>query len=120
MQKAQNNGHQLASIAAMMYLVNLLLLPGIALGALIWMRSRYAASSPPLAVYHLRLAINASLIAILIIAGGSAVLWLLFSHSATGISMVLLYAITSHTFCVLWGIFCLARAMSGKYVGKHG
>lgn len=119
MQTANKTGQKLASIAALMYLVNLLLLPGIALGGLIWMRSRYAGNSPPLAVYHLRLAINASLIAILIIAGGSAVLWLLFSHSATGISMVLLYAITSHTFCVLWGIFCLAKAMSGKYLSNH-
>ncbi|WP_315982423.1 hypothetical protein [Aliamphritea spongicola] len=69
MQTANKTGQKLASIAALMYLVNLLLLPGITLGGLIWMRSRYAASSPPLAVYHLRLAINASLIAILIIAG---------------------------------------------------
>ncbi len=118
MQTIRNTGQQLASTAALLYLVNLLLLPGIALGGLIWLRSRHADNNTPLASYHLRLAFNASLIAMCIIAGGSGILWLLFSHTATGISMVLLYAITSHTACVMWGIFCLARAMSGKYLRK--
>lgn len=119
MQPAKNSGEQLASFGALLYLVHLLALPGIALGVLVWLNCRSTQSNSLLARYHLRLALNGSLIATCIIAGGSGLLWLGFSDSPTGISMVLLYAITSHTFCVLWGIFCLAKAMSGKMLNKQ-
>lgn len=108
-------GQTMAVLAESLYLVNLLLVPGIAFVALLalFFRSRHA---PPLARCHLRQTVAVSLWAGGLLGLFSSVVILLagyeFAHTWL---FVLLYFTTFHSMFVLFGMFGLAKAMAGKH-----
>lgn len=112
---SQTEGQQLATTAEVLYLANLLLLPGVAFIILLIVYFRHIHRAPPLAVCHLRQTLRASLwggvilliVNIVIISIGgyrSPWTWL----------VVILYFTLCHAFLVLLGSIGLAHAMAGK------
>ncbi|GAB4346102.1 MAG: hypothetical protein Kow006_04150 [Gammaproteobacteria bacterium] len=107
-------GQRLAVTAESLYLINLLLVPGVAFALLLllWWRNREA---PPLARCHLRQTLVVSLWAGGLLGIFSALVVLLagyeFAHTWL---FVLLYFTTFHSLFVLLGMLGLAKAMAGK------
>ena len=95
--------------------MNLLLAPGVAFLALVWLYRRHAASAPPLAVTHLRETVSASLWAgALLVAVNLGILALGgYGEAGTWVAVVL-YFVTCHAALVLLGALGLARAMAGQ------
>jgi len=112
---AQAAGQTLAVTAEVLYLVNLLLVPGVAFVILLVMFFRYRHRAPPLAACHLRQTVSAS-----IWAGVILVIINLFIIAMGGYDwewtwvMVILYFTVCHTTLVLLGTLGLAHAMNGK------
>ena len=96
-----------------LYLANLLVLPGLAFLALLWLWRR--ADLPQLARCHLRQALSASLWAIGLLVGfnGLVIWWLGHDVPATWL-FVLLYFVTIHSSLVLFGLLGLAQALAGR------
>ena len=105
----------LAVQAAALYLLNLLLLPGLAFAALLylWWRNRVAAS--PLDRGHLANAVRGSLLAGAMLVGVTLLILLLggFGQPATWVVLIL-YVVTVHAAFVLIGVLVLVRALSGQ------
>lgn len=108
-------GQSLALVAESLYLINLLVLPGLGFLALLWLYFRRRANAAPLAQIHLRQTVSASLWAgvllvlvnlLIIILGGYDAAW-------TWV-IVILYFTTVHTSLVILGILGLARALAGQ------
>ncbi|MDP2878474.1 MAG: hypothetical protein Q8N74_02965 [Sulfuricella sp.] len=111
-------GQSLAVWAETLYLANLLLAPGLAFAALLWLYFKRSADTPALAVCHLRQAISASLWAgaLLVIANAAIILFGGYAAPKTWL-IVILYFTTCHSTLVLLGVLGLAKAMAGqKYV----
>jgi hypothetical protein len=108
-------GSTLATIAEALYLLNLLLLPGIAFGLLLWLYRKHVRNAPPLARCHLRQTLSASLWAgaLLVLVNG-AIIALGGYHAPSTWVIVVLYFTTAHACLVLLGTLGLARAMAGK------
>ena len=111
-------GLSLAVWAETLYLANLLLAPGLAFLALLWLYFRRKAGTPPLAVCHLRQAISASIWAGALLVIANALIILLGGYAAPNTWMiVIIYFTTCHSTLVLLGVLGLAKAMAGqKYV----
>jgi uncharacterized Tic20 family protein len=109
-------GQELAVAAEVLYLVNLLLLPGIAFVLLLVVYFRNIKSAPALAACHLRQTLSASLWAggLLLVANGS-ILLLGGYHSPNTWMVVIIYFTTCHATLVLFGVMGLAKAMAGQY-----
>ena len=108
-------GQGLAVATESLYLINLLLLPGLGFLLLLWLFFRHRDSAPPLARVHLRQTVSASLWAgallilanlLIVVLGGYQTAW-------TWI-IVILYFTTVHATLVLLGILSLARALAGQ------
>ena len=102
-------------LAESLYLVNLLLAPGLGFAVLVWLWLRHRHSAPPLARNHLRQATFVSVVAGVLIACLSGVI--------VGVGgwrwpwtwvVVLTYFICIHGALVLLGMFALAKAMAGQ------
>nr|MBS0020431.1 hypothetical protein [Gammaproteobacteria bacterium] len=108
-------GQRLAIIAETLYLINLLLLPGLAFLALVALYFRTIANAPPLAACHLRQTLSASLWAggILVVANGFIILLGGYATGATWV-VAILYFVCCHSALVLAGALGLARAMAGQ------
>jgi uncharacterized Tic20 family protein len=107
-----------ASIAVQaeaLYLVNLLLVPGLAFLALLWLARRHADSSNPLTRCHLRQTVVVSLWAGLLLVAVTLLIVLLggFEAPATWVVLIL-YFTCCHSALVLFGVLGLARAMAGQ------
>jgi hypothetical protein len=104
---------RLAIIAQSLYLANLLLVPGLAFLALLYV---FIKQSPAygLARIHLFRAVQLSLFSGLLLVA-IPLLVLKFSQQLDiSVMMLLLYFVTFHAAVVLLGMFNLARAMSGR------
>ena len=108
-------GQGLAVAAESLYLINLLLLPGLGFLLLLGLYFRCRSSASPLARVHLRQTVSASLWAgallilanlLIVVLGGYQAAW-------TWI-IVILYFTTVHATLVLLGILGLARALAGQ------
>ena len=108
-------GQGLAVAAESLYLINLLLLPGLGFLLLLGLYFRYRNSASLLARVHLRQTVSASLWAgalliftnlLIVVLGGYQTAW-------TWI-IVILYFTTVHATLVLLGILGLARALAGQ------
>ncbi len=108
-------GQGLAVVAESLYLINLLLLPGLGFLLLLGLYFRHCDSASPLARVHLRQTVSASLWAgallifanlLIVVLGGYQTAW-------TWI-IVILYFTTVHATLVLLGILGLARALAGQ------
>ncbi|WP_130414195.1 hypothetical protein [Fluviicoccus keumensis] len=105
----------LAVQAAALYLLNLLLLPGLAFAALLvlWWRNRLSASL--LDRGHLANAVRGSLLAGAMLVGVTLLILLLggFGQASTWVVLIL-YAVTVHAAFVLIGVLMLVRALAGQ------
>jgi uncharacterized Tic20 family protein len=108
-------GQGLAVVAEVLYLVNLLLLPGIAFGVLVMVYIRKIAQAPALAACHLRQTLSASLWAggLLLVANISILLLGGYRSPHTWM-VVIIYFTTCHSTLVLLGVMGLAKAMAGQ------
>ena len=108
-------GQNLAVLAEALFLINLLLAPGIAFAILLWLWLRYKDSAPPLARQHLKQAtfvslwgglLIVSLITLFILVGG-----LYWEYTWVA---VILYFTCIHSTLVLCGMFALIKALAGQ------
>lgn len=108
-------GESLAIWAEVLYLANLLLAPGVAFIALLWLYWKHIGAAPPLARNHLRQTMNASLWAgmLLIIANGIVIAFGGYGKPETWL-VVIIYFTCCHSALVLCGVFGLSRAMAGR------
>lgn len=108
-------GTHLAITAEALYLVNLLLLPGLAFVFLAAMYLRHIGRAAPLARCHLRQTMAASLWAgvLLIIVNGLILALGGYQASSTWVVLVL-YFVSCHAGLVLLGVLGLAKAMAGQ------
>lgn len=101
--------------AEALYLLNLLLAPGLAFLLLGWLFHRHRRSADPLVRGHVRQAFAASLLAGLLLTAVPALIALAgdLEQPATWIGLIL-YFVSCHGTLVLLGAFGLARALAGK------
>lgn len=108
-------GQGLAIAAESLYLVNLLLLPGLAFLALLWLYFRHRDDAPPLARGHLRQTLSASLWAGALLVIVNLLIVALGGYDAPWTwVIVILYFTTAHTTLVVLGTLGLARALAGQ------
>lgn len=108
-------GKDLAVLAETLYLINLLLLPGIAFGILVWLYRRRYDSAPPLARCHLEQTLVASIWAGALLIGINLLILLLGGYQTSMTWVVLIiYFVVCHSTLVLLGAFGLSKAMAGK------
>ena len=108
-------GFALAVAAEGVYLVNLMLAPGLAFLVLCLLWLRYHRSAPPLARCHLAQTMAASLWAGALLIGANALILLIGGYDAPSTWVVLvLYFTTCHTTLIVFGALGLARALAGK------
>ena len=109
------SGQTLAATAELLYIANLLILPGLAflLLLLLWWRKRDHA--PPLAAAHLSQTISASLWAggLLVIANAAILLLGGYQGVHTWVVAILWFTVI-HSTLVLLGVVGLAKAMAGQ------
>lgn len=112
---ASGNDQNLAVTAEVLYLANLLLLPGIAFLILLGLWARHRRSAPPLARCHLRQTVAASLWAGAILVLANALIVLLGGyHQASTWVVAILYFTIFHSTLVLLGVLGLSKAMAGQ------
>lgn len=108
-------GQSMAIFAESLYLINLLVLPGLAFFVLIWFYLKYEHRSPPLAGCHLRQTFSASIWAGLLLV---LVNWVIIASAGyeTPYTWVIIipYFLVCHSTLVLLGIFGLTKAMAGE------
>lgn len=111
----QPAGQSLAVTAEVLYLTNLLLLPGITFLVLFIVYQRNIKQAPPLAACHLRQTLSASIWAgvILVVVNLAIIAMGGYASSWTWV-IVILYFTICHAALVLVGTVGLARAMAGK------
>lgn len=108
-------GQGIAVAAEALYLVNLLLLPGLGFLGLLWLYGRCRDDAPPLAQGHLRQTLSASLWAgALLVFANLLIIALGGYYAAWTWVIVILYFTTAHTTLVMLGIVGLARALAGQ------
>jgi uncharacterized membrane protein len=105
----------LAVRAEALYLLNLLLAPGVAFLLLLWLAHRHGRGATPLLRCHLRQTIRASLWAGVLLTLVTLLIMLLggFTSPHTWV-LLILYFISCHTMLILFGMFGLARALAGQ------
>lgn len=101
--------------AEALYLINLLLAPGLGFIGLLWLARRHAHDSGALTRCHLRQTIVASLWAgALLMAVTLLIVWLGgFDNVATWVVLIL-YFVCCHALLILFGVLGLSRAMAGQ------
>ena len=105
----------LAVQAEALYLINLLLAPGLAFLLLLVLFRRHRNSADPLTRCHVRQAFAASLMAGLLLVVIPALIALAGDLDQPGTWMaLLLYFVCCHAALVLLGVLGLARALAGK------
>jgi uncharacterized Tic20 family protein len=111
----EKSGQALAVLAEALFLINLLLLPGLAFLALagLWLHFRH--SAPALARQHLKQATLVSLWGGLLIVGFAAAILLAggLDWEWTWVALIL-YFTCIHSTLVLFGMYALIKAMNGQ------
>lgn len=107
-----------ASIAVQaeaLYLINLLLMPGLAFIGLLWLARRHTGSVNQLTRCHMKQTIVASLWAgALLTVVSLTIVFLGGLHAPATWVLLILYFTCCHAVLVLFGVFGLARAMAGQ------
>ncbi len=106
---------KMAIIAESLYLLNLLILPGIAFLVLVWLFIKYDNISIGISGCHLRQTFSASIwVGLLLV----LVTWVMLStmnHDSPYTWMIIIpYFVICHSALVLLGIMGLAKALAGK------
>ncbi len=108
-------GTALATTAEVLYLVNLLLVPGLAFIALVALYVKYRVTAPALARCHLRQTLSGSIWAGVLLILVNGLILALGGYDAPGTWVVLIvYFTTCHATLVLLGVLGLAKAMAGQ------
>lgn len=108
-------GQNLAVLAEALYLINLLLLPGLAFIALVGLWLKYKDSAPPLARQHLKQTTWVSVIGgFLIIVLSSLIIGLGGINWEWTWVILVLYFTCIHSTLVLLGMYALIKAMNGQ------
>jgi hypothetical protein len=108
-------GQSLAVAAESLYLINLLLVPGVAFLALVGLYLATIKGAPPLAACHLRQVLAASLWAgVILIVANVTIIALGGYQAAYTWVIVVLYFTICHATLVLLGVMGLAKAMAGQ------
>lgn len=108
-------GTSLAVTAEALFLVNLLLVPGVAFAILAVLYLRRIGDAPPLARCHLRQTLFASLWAGVLLVAVNGLILALGGYDAPNTWVILvLYFTTCHATLVLLGVLGLAKAMAGQ------
>lgn len=109
-------GQSLAVTAEALFLINLLLAPGLAFVVLVLLYLRHRHRAEPLAANHLSQTVGVSLI------GGAALLLVSVSMVALGgfnsaytWMLVLVYFILVHSSLILLGVVGLVKALAGQH-----
>jgi len=115
-QQGSASERRLAILAETLYLVNLMLAPGLAFLALAWLYLRRRKTAGPLARNHLSQTLGVSLAGggILVVVIG---LLLVFGNPASGEvwMWVVLYFTFVHSTLILLGVLGLVKAMNGEH-----
>lgn len=108
-------GKSLAVIAESLYLLNLLVLPGIAFFILTWLYLKYENNSPALAGCHLRQSFSASIWAGLLLLLLTSVVFFAGGYNSPylWVTMILYFTIC-HSSLIIFGIFALVKALAGE------
>lgn len=114
-EQSNQPGQALAVTAEVLYLANLLLLPGFAFLILLWLWRKHRLDAPSLARCHLKQTIAASIWAgvLLVLANGAIILLGGYRQPSTWVIAILYFTVFHSTF-VLLGVLGLAQAMAGK------
>ncbi len=108
-------GQTLATLAELLYLANLLLLPVLAFLALLGLSLAKHRSAPPLAAAHLAQTVSASLWGGVLLVLANALILALGGYTAPVTWVVLIvYFTVCHSTLVLLGVVGLAKAMAGQ------
>jgi uncharacterized Tic20 family protein len=108
-------GQNLAVLAEALYLINLLLLPGLAFLILVGLWFKFKDSAPPLARQHLRQTTFVSLIGgLLIVTLSGLIVGLGGLHWEWTWVTLILYFTCIHSTLVLFGMYALIKAMNGQ------
>jgi uncharacterized Tic20 family protein len=107
-------GQSIAVLAESLYLLNLLLLPGLAFLALLFLKM-HLKSAAPLAVSHVQQTVSASIWAGVILGLANGVIILLGGYQGAWTWVVaILYFTFCHSVLILLGAFGLSKAMNGQ------
>jgi hypothetical protein len=108
-------GFAVAVAAEALYLINLMIAPGLAFAALLWLWLKTRRDAPPLARCHLRQTLAGSLWAgaLLVAVNGLIILLGGYDAGATWV-VVILYFTTCHSTLILFGALGFAKALSGR------
>jgi hypothetical protein len=108
-------GQQLAVAAEVLYLVNLMLAPGLGFVLIAWLWLTRRQSAPPLALNHLRQAFWVSLWGGVLIVSACAGFILAFGlDSPWTWTYLIIYFTCVHSSLIVFGVVGLTRAMAGK------
>jgi len=106
---------EIAVQAEALYLLNLLLLPGLGFIGLLWLVRRHVGSAGDLARCHLKQTLIASLWAGVLLTAVAVMIGLLGGlHVPATWVVLILYFTCCHAVLVLFGILGLARALAGQ------
>ena len=104
-----------AIAAESLYLVNLLLAPGLGFLALLWLWRRDHGSAPPLASAHLTQTLSGSIRAGILLLVANGLILLLGGYQGPNVWIVVItYFTLCHSMLVVFGAFGLAKAMAGQ------
>lgn len=104
-----------AVAAEVLYLVNLMLVPGVAFLVLLWLAHRYRGRGSQLVRCHLRQTVIGSLWAGFLLAVVTVLIVLLGGFASPYTWMVLiLYFVCCHAALIFFGVLGLVRAMGGQ------
>ncbi|MCB1786364.1 MAG: hypothetical protein H6953_10960 [Chromatiaceae bacterium] len=108
-------GVGIAVAAESLYLVNLLLAPGLGFAALVWLWWSNRGSTPPLAAAHLAQTLSGSVWAGILLVVVNGLILLLGGYQGPHLwVIVIIYFTLFHSMLVMFGAFGLAKAMSGQ------
>lgn len=124
-QEREVPGQGLAVAAESLYLVNLMLAPGLAFLAIVWLWLKRRKDAPPLARCHLDQTFYVSLWGGVLLVAANAALLLVFGWDWEWTWVfVIMYFTCVHSTLILLGMLGLAKAMAGKpyvypYIGPR-
>jgi uncharacterized Tic20 family protein len=113
--RAAPEGQNLAVAAEALFLVNLMLAPGLAFLGILWLWLKRRKTAPPLARCHIEQTFAASLWAgLLLVIANVAVIGLGGFQSVWTWVIVILWFTCVHSTLILLGVWGLVKAMAGK------
>jgi hypothetical protein len=108
-------GTALAVTAEALYLVNLLLLPGVGFLLLLWLWWRRRTTAAPLAAAHLTQTVSGSVWAGVLLILANGLILLLGGYRGGHVWVVVItYFTVCHATLVMFGAYGLAKAMAGQ------